>query len=147
MSGPTAPRSGPAGEAYLDVTKHGMAVYPDQAVMIRLGYRRNVVGQVTPHDAAGQLYLGTFRHVDIDVAQDRIGVDSDLGGGAADIRQIDRHVAQKGDRNQLVLDVPGLRSLPLPPAFKDWLKAEKPSAALARVGLRLIRRVAVHGAR
>jgi hypothetical protein len=87
----------------------------------------------------------TLCHEHVDIAEDRVRLDVDLGGGASGLRQVDGHVAQERDRDQLILDIPGSRSLALPSGFKDRVQGQEPPAAPAYDGLVLGFKVAVHG--
>ncbi|MGO9322722.1 MAG: hypothetical protein ACLQBY_18225 [Solirubrobacteraceae bacterium] len=117
------------GNASGDVAGNRVAVDADDAIGVLVEHGRHVIVEVSTPDAAEHFDVGAFRDEYVDVANDRVRVDVDLGGGALGLRQVDRHVAKQRDSDQLILDVPVSRALAMPSALEDRLKTEQPSTA------------------
>src|ERR1039457_3788347 len=132
------------GYACRDVAQERVAVDADHVVALLPGHDWHVVAQVTPQDAAGHLDVRALGDEHIHIAEYRVSVDDDLGGSALDPRQVDGHVTEERDGDQLILDIPGLRALAVPAPFNDRVQGEEPPAALARSGPLHFFRVAVH---
>lgn len=86
----------------------------DHVAALLLGHDWDGVAQFTPQDAAGHLDVRAFGDEYVDISEYRVSVDVDLGGSALDLRQVDGHVSEECDSDQLILDVPGLRALAVP---------------------------------
>ncbi len=104
----------------------------DDACALVLDDRGHVVLEVTAEHTAEQLNVRALRHEHVDIAEQRVGLDVDLGRGAAGSREVDRHIAQDRDRDQLVLDIPCLRSLATSAALEHRVDREQPSTALSK---------------
>jgi hypothetical protein len=128
-----------------DVTEERVAVDADHVPAMLLGHGWDVVAQVTPQDAARQLDVAAPGDEHVDIAEYRVRLDVDLGGSALDMRQVNGHVTQERDDDQLILDVPGLCALAVPTTFDDRVQGEEPSAAPAGGSSLLGFRAAVHG--
>jgi hypothetical protein len=133
------------GDACRDVAQKRVAVDADHVVALLPRHDWHVVAQVTPQDAAGHLDVRALRDEHIHIAEYRVSVDVDLGGSTLDPRQVDGHVTEERDGDQLILDIPGLRALAVPTPFNDRVQGEEPPAAVARSGSRYFFRVTVHG--
>lgn len=79
--------------------------------------------------APGKFYAGTCWNDDVDVATQRVRLDVELLWQALDLGQVDRHVAEYRQSDQVVLDVPrpGPNPFMEPPPLEDWLEPEQPS--------------------
>src|SRR5918994_6152491 len=70
------------GEAGRNVARHAVAVNADHTIAAFLGHGWHLVSQVAPEDTAEHLDVGVLRDQYVDVADDRVGLDVDLGGRA-----------------------------------------------------------------
>jgi hypothetical protein len=57
--------------------------------------------------STGQFHMGPFSHANVDITQNRVCLESEMGGCAFGVAQIDSHVAEYGDGDQFILDIPG----------------------------------------
>jgi len=93
--------------AHRDVAHKRVAVDPNHLVALLCGHRWHVVSEVIIVCSTGQFYMGPFSHTNINITQNRVCLDFEMGGCAVGVDQIDSHVAEYGDGDQFILDIPG----------------------------------------
>ncbi len=119
-------------DAGCHIAEQAVSVDADDACALVLDDRGHVVLEVTAEHTAEQLNVRVLRDQHVDIPEQRVGLDVDLGRGAAGSREVDRHIAQDRDRDQLVLDIPCLRSLATSAALEHRVDREQPSTALSK---------------
>ncbi len=113
--------------AHSDIAEHRVTVNPDNPITVILGDGGYLIYQVTFEDSTEELNARSLRHNDIHIPPNCIRVDHDDARSALYMPEVDRHIAEEGDRRQLVLDVPGVCALAPPASLEERIQADQPS--------------------
>jgi hypothetical protein len=106
---------------------------------------RDFVYEISSKHATGQLNMGAGRDDHVDITNDRVCLEGRVVRNGLGLRQVDRHVTEECDGDELFFNVPITRTFSVSPALENRLEPDQPTPTSPHGSIRLLECVVAHG--